>query len=184
MLRHCHSIYVVRMEKPMHTLVGIAYFQSKAWTHGFSNPANHDMIWGNFYKGDWKTKICDVNHLLTSLWMEYRHNLYSPNITSELGTLSKYVWDSAGRCCNSVPRSGLKVTYIFFCAFVVTTTCQHAFTLYNGIWHLSLSCRMERVWNGTGTETAWRFGWFDQIMILNTATMRDDLIICTFRATL
>jgi len=140
---------------------------------------------GFFYRGDLKTKLCDMNHLLTSLWMEYRHHLYSPNITSELGTLSKYVWDSAGRCCNSVPRSGLKDTYIFFCAFVFTTTCQHAFTLCNeGVWHVSLSRRMERVWSGTGTETAWRFGLFDQIMILNTATMRDNLIICRFRATL
>jgi hypothetical protein len=51
--------------------------------------------------------------------MEYRHNLYSPNITSKLGTLSKAVLDSAGRFCNSVPRSGLKYTYIFFCAFVL-----------------------------------------------------------------
>jgi hypothetical protein len=51
--------------------------------------------------------------------MEYKHNLYSPNITSELGTRSKEVRDSAGRCCNSVPRSGLKDTYIVFCAFVL-----------------------------------------------------------------
>jgi len=131
----------------------------------------------------------DVNHLLTSLWMEYRHNIYSPNITFELGTLSKYVWDSAGRCCSSVQRSVSKDTYIFLCAFVFTTTCQHAFTLYNGgVWHLSLSRRTERVWSGTGTgtgtETAWRFGWFDQIPILNTTTRRDNLIICRFRATL
>ena len=112
-LRYCHSIYLVRLGKTMHTLVGIAYFQSKTWTHCFSNPADHEIIWGDFYRGDCKTKLFGVDNVVTSLWMEYRHNLYSPNITTELGTLSKHICDSAGRCCNSVPRSGLKDNYIF-----------------------------------------------------------------------
>jgi hypothetical protein len=29
-LRHCHSIYLVKLGKPKHTLARIAYFQSKA----------------------------------------------------------------------------------------------------------------------------------------------------------